>query len=68
MMNIENFCNLASNTNSFFCQSVSLIGPLPSQFEIMYLIGFFIYFLGVILIVLAPILILVKVISGVDKR
>lgn len=52
-MSINDFCSLEENVTSYFCKAVSFVGPVPSQFEILYLIGALLLIVTVIFFVFA---------------
>lgn len=68
MIDVQTFCSQVENANSFFCQSVDLVGKIPSQFEFFYIIGFFLYFLMICTILIAPVLLLLKIIKGSETK
>lgn len=52
----QEFCSLAENASSYYCKAVEILGPVPSQFEIVYFIGFLIIIGMFVVIILSPFL------------
>jgi len=52
----QDFCSLTENVDSYYCQAVELLGPVPPQFEIVYFVGFWIIIGMFIVVITSPIL------------
>ncbi len=59
----DDFCSLENNSNSFYCKTVELVGPLPKEYHFCY--GF-VYLIAVIILVCMPLIIL-KMFTGGSK-
>lgn len=57
------FCSLETNSSSFYCKTVELVGPLPQEYQFFYGI---VYFLVVVIMVSLP-LIICKILTGGSK-
>lgn len=52
----QEFCSLAENAGSYYCQAVELLGPVPAEFEIIYFIGFWLIIGMFIVVITSPFL------------
>lgn len=59
----QEFCSLAENASSYYCQAVELLGPVPPQFEIVYFIGFWII-IGMLIVVITSPMLLANLLGG----